>query len=311
MPAGSQPAPMETLSRASLPTDVDVGVVIVGGGFSGLAMAVALERSGHEDFLILERAREVGGSWRENTYPGCACDVPSHLYSFSFALNPDWSSSFSPQPEIQSYLRRVAEDHRLLPHMRFGCELEQAAWDEERRRWRLETSSGTVSARVLITAAGPLSDPAIPDIPGLQDFKGTVFHSATWDHAHDLRGERVAVIGTGASAIQFVPQIQPQMGTLHLFQRTPPWIMPRPDRKLTRLERALYRRAPLARRAMREALYWGVSCTRFPCSAWPSRRRSGSSPGATSAAKSPTLRSGPSSLRPTRRGASASSGRVR
>jgi cation diffusion facilitator CzcD-associated flavoprotein CzcO len=262
MPAGAHPAPIDTPDRASLPTEIDV--VIVGSGFSGLAMAVALERSGREDFLILERAREVGGTWRENTYPGCACDVPSHLYSLSFALNPDWSSTFSPQPEIQAYLRRVAEDHGLLPHVRFGCELEHAAWDDELQRWRLETSSGPVSARVLITAAGPLSEPAIPDIPGLKDFEGTVFHSATWDHEHDLRGERVAVIGTGASAIQFVPQIQPQVGKLHLFQRTPPWIMPRPDRKLTRPERALYRRAPLARRTMRGALYWGRELYAIP-----------------------------------------------
>jgi cation diffusion facilitator CzcD-associated flavoprotein CzcO len=234
----------------------DVDTVIVGSGFSGLAMAVALKRAGREDFLILERAHDVGGTWRDNSYPGCACDVPSHLYSLSFAPNPDWTSTFSPQPEIQSYLQRVAADHHLLPHVRFGCELERARWDEPAQRWRLETAQGPLSARVLITAAGPLSDPAIPDLPGLQNFEGTVFHSATWDHEHDLTGERVAVIGTGASSIQFVPQIQPRVSKLHLFQRTAPWIMPRPDRPLTRFESVLYRRLPLAQRAMRQAIYW-------------------------------------------------------
>jgi cation diffusion facilitator CzcD-associated flavoprotein CzcO len=247
------------------PDDVEaVDIVVVGSGFSGLAMAVALKRSGREDFLVLERAGEVGGTWRDNSYPGCACDVPSHLYSLSFAPNPDWTSTFSPQPEIGAYLRRVAENHHVLPHVRFGCELEQADWDDDAQCWRLHTSRGPLTTRVLVTAAGPLSAPAIPDIPGLADFEGAVFHSATWDHEHDLTGERVAVIGTGASAIQFVPQIQPQVSKLHLFQRTPPWIMPRPDRKLTRFERALYRRVPLAQRAMREAIYWARELFAIP-----------------------------------------------
>jgi cation diffusion facilitator CzcD-associated flavoprotein CzcO len=246
-PRADRPAP--------LPAHVDT--VIVGSGFSGLAMAVALERSGRHHFLVLERARGLGGTWRENSYPGCACDVPSHLYSFSFAPNPDWTSTFSPQPELQAYLRRVAEEHGITPRIRFGCELERARWDEAAQLWRLETSLGALTARVLITAAGPLSEPAIPDIPGLSRFEGTIFHSATWDHEHDLSGERVAVIGTGASAIQFVPRIQPEVSELHLFQRTPPWIMPRPDRTLTRFERGLYRRLPAAQRTMRAMLYWG------------------------------------------------------
>jgi cation diffusion facilitator CzcD-associated flavoprotein CzcO len=239
-------------------------VVIVGSGFSGLAMAIALAGSGREDFLVLERASEVGGTWRDNSYPGCACDVPSHLYSLSFAPNPHWTSTFSPQSEIRAYLRRVAEEHHVLPHVRFGCELEQAEWDDEAGRWLLQTSTGPISARVLITAGGPLSEPAIPEIPGLSAFEGPVFHSARWDHEHDLTGERVAVIGTGASAIQFVPEIQPRVSKLHLFQRTPPWIMPRPDRKLTRFERVLYRRLPLAQRAMREALYWAREAFAIP-----------------------------------------------
>jgi cation diffusion facilitator CzcD-associated flavoprotein CzcO len=216
------------------------------------------------DFVVLERSGDVGGTWRDNAYPGCACDVPSHLYSFSFAPNPDWSSTFSPQSEIQAYLRRVARAEGILPHVRFGCELEEAAWEEESQRWRLRTSSGWLSARVLVAAAGPLSEPAIPDIPGLRDFGGALFHSATWDHDHDLAGERVAVIGTGASAIQFVPRIQPRVEKLHVFQRTPAWIMPRPDRGLTRAERALYRRAPTAQRLMRAAIYWGRELYAIP-----------------------------------------------
>jgi len=258
----SATAPREQIDTPTAAAAPDI--VVVGSGFSGLAMAVALKRSGREDFIVLERAGEVGGTWRDNSYPGCACDVPSHLYSLSFAPNPAWSSTFSPQPEIQDYLQDVAQRQDVLRHVRFGCELEQATWDEGAGRWLLETSSGRLSARVLITAAGTLSEPAIPDIPGLQDFQGAVFHSATWDHDHDLTGERVAVIGTGASAIQFVPQIQPKVGKLHLFQRTPPWIMPRPERKLTRSERILYRRLPAAQRLMREAIYWARELFAIP-----------------------------------------------
>src|SRR5436190_3878287 len=233
------------------------GVAIIGSGFSGLAMAVELKRAGRDDFVVLERAHDLAGTWRDNTYPGCACDVPSHLYSFGFAPNPEWSSTFSPQPEIYAYIRRVAEEQGLLPHVRFGIEVESAEWDDDAALWRLQTSGGELTAKAIASAAGPLSEPAIPDIPGLRDFKGTIFHSATWDHDHDLTGERVAVVGTGASAIQFVPQIQPKVGQLHLFQRTPPWIMPRPDRPITRLERFVYRRFPKLQIAMRNAIYWG------------------------------------------------------
>ena len=240
------------------------GVAIIGSGFSGLAMAVELKRAGREDFVVLERAGDVAGTWRDNTYPGCACDVPSHLYSFGFAPNPEWSSTFSPQPEIYAYIRRVAEEQGLMPHIRFGIEVEQADWDEAAQQWRLTTSGGELTAKAIASAAGPLSEPAIPDIPGLHDFKGTIFHSATWNHDHDLSGERVAVVGTGASAIQFVPQIQPKVAQLHLFQRTPPWIMPRPDRPLTCFEKRLYKRFPKAQIAMRNGIYWGRELFAIP-----------------------------------------------
>src|SRR5436305_2687781 len=203
-----------------LPAQTDVA--IVGAGFSGIAMAVELMRSGRRDFVLLERGPDVGGTWRDNTYPGCACDVPSHLYSFSFAPNPSWSSTFSPQDEIQEYLRAVAREQGVYEHAVFGCEVEEAEWDDEAQRWRIRTSHGELTARAIASAAGPLSEPRLPDLPGLHDFAGAVFHSATWDHDHDLTGERVAVVGTGARAIQIVAQIQPQVARLHLLQRTPP-----------------------------------------------------------------------------------------
>jgi cation diffusion facilitator CzcD-associated flavoprotein CzcO len=219
-------------------------------------MAIELLRDGERDFVLLERADDIGGTWRDNTYPGCRCDVPSHLYSFSFAPNPNWSSTFSPQPEILNYLRDVATRFGVLPHVRFGTELESAEWDEAGACWRLETSQGPIGADVLIAAQGPLSEPLVPDLPGLDSFEGTTFHSATWDHRHRLDGERVAVIGTGASAIQFVPRIQPLVGQMHVFQRTPPWVMPHPNRPMKDWERRLYRRLPAAQLAMRAGIYW-------------------------------------------------------
>src|SRR5688500_17256192 len=174
----------------------DTGIAIVGSGFGGLGMAIRLLQSGVRDFVVLERAGDVGGTWRDNTYPGCACDVQSHLYSFSFAPNPDWSRSFSPQPEIQTYLQRSAREYGILPHVRFHHEVTDARWDDDAQRWRIQTSRGPLTAQVVVMAAGALSDPVIPDLPGLDRFEGRAFHSARWDHAFDLRGKRVAVIGT-------------------------------------------------------------------------------------------------------------------
>jgi len=236
-----------------LPQHADV--VIIGTGFSGLGMAIRMKQAGFEDFIVLERAADVGGTWEANTYPGCQCDVPSHLYSFSFALNPGWSRTYSRQPEIWDYLRRCAREFALIPHIRFNTEATATAWDEEAEVWRVETSRGPISARVLIGGVGPLSQPSIPTIPGLDSFEGTVFHSAEWNHGHDLAGERVASIGTGASAIQYVPKIQPKVGRLHVFQRTPPWILPHSDRPTTPVERRLYRAFPGLQRLVRAGIY--------------------------------------------------------
>ncbi|HEY0098826.1 MAG TPA: NAD(P)/FAD-dependent oxidoreductase [Pyrinomonadaceae bacterium] len=230
-------------------------VAIIGSGFGGLGLAIRLKQAGVEDLVIFERAGDVGGTWRDNTYPGCACDVESHLYSFSFAPNPDWSRSFSPQPEIWEYLKRCARDFGLLPHIRFRHEVREAAWNEAAQHWRIETSQGTYTASVLVMASGALSEPDVPGIKGLENFRGKAFHSARWDHDYDLTGRRVAVVGTGASAVQFVPEIQPKVARLHLFQRTPPWILPRRDRALSARERRLFRRFPLTQRASRAAIY--------------------------------------------------------
>jgi cation diffusion facilitator CzcD-associated flavoprotein CzcO len=230
-------------------------VAIVGSGFSGLGTAIRLKQEGIEDFVVLERAETLGGTWRENTYPGCACDVPSHLYSFSFAPNPEWSRTFSRQPEIWAYLRRVAREHGIDAHIRYRHEVTRASWDAERELWQVETSAGELTATMLVVGAGPLAEPKLPEIEGIEDFEGEIFHSARWDHGHSLEGERVAVIGTGASSIQLIPQIQPKVGKLHVFQRTPPWVTPQRDRPIKGWEQRLYRAFPLAQRLVRGAIY--------------------------------------------------------
>jgi cation diffusion facilitator CzcD-associated flavoprotein CzcO len=235
----------------------DTGVVIIGTGFSGLGMAVQLRRTGRRDFLVLEKADDVGGTWRDNTYPGCACDIQSHMYSFSFEQNPDWTRSYSPQPEIWDYLRRVTDKYRLRDHIRFGAEMTGARWDAEEGRWHLSTRSGDeYVAQFLVSGIGALHIPHIPELPGLPDFKGRTFHSATWDHDYDLRGKKVAVVGTGASAIQFVPRIAPEVASLTLFQRTPPWIMPKPDHEVPAWAKRLFKLVPGAQRAYRDVIYW-------------------------------------------------------
>ena len=233
-----------------------VRVAVVGAGFSGLATGTRLKEEGIEDFVILDRDDGVGGTWWANTYPGCQCDIPSHVYSLSFRLNPDWSRTFSMQPEIQSYLQRVAEEKGLTPHIRLEHEVLSAEWDEAGQRWAIETSQGDLTADVLVAGPGGLSEPKLPVVPGLETFPGPMFHSARWDHDVDLTGKRVAVIGTGASAIQFVPIIQPQVAQMTVYQRTPPWIVPPSDRPIRPLERRLYRRFPGLQRMVRNATYW-------------------------------------------------------
>src|SRR5215207_7332228 len=226
-----------------------VRVAIIGSGFAGLGMAIALRHRGETDFVVLERADDVGGTWRDNHYPGAACDVQSNLYSFSFAPNPDWPRSYSEQPEIQAYLHGVADRFDVRRHVLFGAEVESARWDDADARWHVRTTAGDVRAKLLVSAAGALADPTYPDIPGLSTFEGTVMHSARWDDAHDLTGERVAVIGTGASAVQIVPSIQPVVGSIAVYQRTAPWIVPRTDRPTKGWMRRLYRLVPPLQKA--------------------------------------------------------------
>jgi cation diffusion facilitator CzcD-associated flavoprotein CzcO len=256
VPPGEASASQASASQSGAgPLPGHVRVAIIGGGFGGLGAGIRLRQSGRTDFVILERAGSVGGTWRDNTYPGCACDVPSHLYSFSFAPNPAWSRSFSRQPEIWKYLDDLAERYCLREHIRFATEVTQARWDAGRSCWRLRTSRGDLTADVLISAAGPLSEPSLPDIPGLDTFPGEIFHSARWNHDYDLAGQRVAVVGTGASAIQIVPAIQPLAGHLTLFQRTPAWVMPRRDHRISGAEKWLYRHVPLTQRIARASLH--------------------------------------------------------
>ncbi|GBF06244.1 FAD-dependent pyridine nucleotide-disulfide oxidoreductase [Deinococcus aerius] len=235
-------------------------IAIIGSGFAGLGMAAQLRRHGMEGFVIFERAGEVGGTWRDNTYPGCACDVKSDLYSFSFAPNPEWGHRYARQPEILEYLRRTADEFGLRPHIRFHHEVERAEWDDAEGLWRIRTSGGpdgdnTFTTRVLISGHGPLVEPKWPVIPGLESFSGPRFHSARWDHSVDLRGKRVAVIGTGASAVQFVPEVQKQAARLTVFQRSAPWIMPRMDEPTTERRRALFRRYPALQRLSRQWIF--------------------------------------------------------
>lgn len=236
--------------------------VIVGTGFSGLAMGILLKQAGIHDFTIFEKADDVGGTWRENHYPGAACDVPSHLYSFSFDPYPDWSHAFAPQGEILAYLQRCARKFDILPHVRFRSPVTAAEFDEPSGTWTVRAGAPgqaqVVRARALILGNGGLHVPAIPHIPGLERFQGARFHSACWDHSYDLRGKRVAVIGTGASAVQIVPAIAPQVAHLTVFQRTPPWIVPRPDRPYGPRERWLLRHLPGLQRLYRAGIYWSL-----------------------------------------------------
>ena len=231
---------------------------IIGTGFSGIGAAAQFVQAGFPDVVLFERADEIGGTWRDNTYPGCACDIRSHLYSFSFFANPHWTREFPGQAEIQQYLLRCVDHFDLRRRVVFDAEIAEACWDEVASQWHLTTVSGAeYVVDVLVNATGPLSRPATPHIPGLDRFGGTVFHSARWNHDHSLAGERVALIGTGASAIQIVPEIAPIVEHLDVFQRTAPWVVPRDDGEISAERRRRYARHPLAARAHRAGIYLG------------------------------------------------------
>ncbi|HEV7419222.1 MAG TPA: NAD(P)/FAD-dependent oxidoreductase [Mycobacterium sp.] len=248
---------------------VHTRALIIGTGFSGLGMAIALQRQG-VDFLLLEKADEIGGTWRDNTYPGCACDIPSHMYSFSFEPKPDWRHMWSFQPEIFDYLKGVTDKYGLRRYVRFNSRVDRAHWDDDDQTWHVFTDTGQeYVAQFLVSGAGGLHIPLIPDIEGIDEFRGDTFHSAQWDHDVDLTGKRVAVIGTGASAIQIVPAIVEDVAELHLYQRTPAWVMPRPNNAFPEWTRRMFATVPGARALMRAGIYWiheavGFAMTREP-----------------------------------------------
>jgi cation diffusion facilitator CzcD-associated flavoprotein CzcO len=244
------------------------GIVIIGAGFAGIGMAIALKKAGFHDFVVLDQGDSLGGTWRDNQYPGCACDVPSPLYSYSFELNPSWSRLFAPQQEIWDYLRACARKYGVDGHIRYGRAVEALHWDERGQRWGVETVAtaqagragqdqpDSLLARAVVSAAGAFHVPSYPDVPGRDRFGGASFHSARWDHSCDLAGKRVAVIGTGASAVQFIPEVAGQAARLLVFQRTPPWVHPRPDAAIPARLRGVFRTVPLTARAARDAIYW-------------------------------------------------------
>ncbi|WP_433732050.1 flavin-containing monooxygenase [Nocardia sp. CA-129566] len=232
-----------------------VKTIIIGSGFAGLGLAIRLSQQGRNDYLVLERGSDVGGTWRDNTYPGAACDVPSHLYSYSFALNPNWSRSFSKQGEIQRYIQGVAREYNVLDKHLFNCDVTGARWNNATNLWHIDSTQGSFTADTVVSAVGALCEPALPDIKGINGFEGEIFHSARWNHDADLQGKRVAIIGTGASAIQIVPSIAPDVAHLDVYQRTAPWLLPRFDRPYTLPERLAFRHIPGFQRLSRAAIY--------------------------------------------------------
>jgi cation diffusion facilitator CzcD-associated flavoprotein CzcO len=237
------------------PPGTDVGTAIIGTGFAGLGAAIRLVQDGVDDFVVFERADEVGGVWRENRYPGCACDTASHLYSFSFAPKPDWSRRFAKRDEIFDYLKTCATHFGIRPHIRFGHTVQNASWEGDRLRWRVETSEGTYTARTLVMGVGAHSQPRIPTLPGQERFRGRAFHSAHWPADFDPAGKRIAVVGTGASAVQIVPALQPHAEHLTLFQRTPAWVVPHGDGLIPPAIHQLFERFPDLLRLWRYVLH--------------------------------------------------------
>jgi cation diffusion facilitator CzcD-associated flavoprotein CzcO len=248
---------MSSAASSSRFVSATVPVAIIGAGFAGIGMAIRLKMAGIESFTMFERADEIGGTWRDNTYPGAACDVPSHVYSLSFEPHAGWARKFSPAEEIQAYLLRLVEKWQLRRQLRLRTEIVGARFDDARGLWTLATNGGeTLTARVVVSGVGGLVDPAYPDIPGIERFAGEMFHTARWNHDYDLTRKKVAVIGTGASAVQVVPAIAPNVETLSVFQRTPAWVVPKNDKQYSRAVRRVYARLPLALRASRLVQYW-------------------------------------------------------
>lgn len=250
-------AQIQTKQNKSTTTTLRTQVAIIGGGFGGIAMAIRLLQQGNHDFLILEKANEFGGTWRENRYPGAACDVQSHMYSLSFAPKTDWSKRYAEAPEIFSYIQHVTHEYNLQQYCRFNCEVHTAKYDENNCEWQLQLSEDTtLIAQYVIFASGPLHVPQIPKISGIEKFKGKVFHSSQWDHEYDLTGKNVASIGTGGSAIQYIPEIAPETKKLYVFQRTAAWVIPRDERSYFDLEKTLFKKFDWYRKIHRARLYW-------------------------------------------------------
>jgi cation diffusion facilitator CzcD-associated flavoprotein CzcO len=232
---------------------------IVGAGFGGIIAALELQRTGHRSFVIFERAREVGGVWRENTYPGCACDVRSHLYSIETQPNPDWTESYASQPEILQYLKDVVRRNLLEAHIRFGANVSEARFSEGDACWEIHEGNGSICrVKMLILATGPHSRPRMPSFPGQSTFSGDMFHSAAWDASVKLAGKRVAVVGSGASAVQIIPNIAAEVSRLDVFQRSAPWVLPRGSRKIGPFSQWLFRRVPALQTFAREVIYWAM-----------------------------------------------------
>ena len=237
----------------------DPRIVIVGAGPGGLCMGIKLREAGLENFVILERSGQVGGTWNQNRYPGCACDIPSHLYSFSFDVKRDWSRPYAPQPEILEYMQGIAEKYGLLPFCRFETPVVRATWDDARSKWSLRLDSGeTLEADIVVSAIGMFNSIVLPDVPGLDDFAGTKFHSSRWNWEHSLAGERVGVIGSAASAVQLIPEVAKQAGQVHVFQRTANWVLPKEDAPYTEEQLEHFRTDPDAAKQVREAIFEGI-----------------------------------------------------
>jgi len=251
------PAPKRaTRNKKASQTPVKIDTLIIGAGFAGLGTAIRLKNAGVNDLVILERSDRVGGTWRDNTYPGAACDIPSNLYSYSFAQNPRWSRGFSGSAEILDYIQSLVKDFDLTPHIRFGENVTKLRFDEDAGIWHVATAGGQeYQARAVVFAGGPLSNFSLPKIAGIDDFKGKKIHSAAWDHSYDMTGKRVAVIGTGASGIQIIPELVKTAEFVKVFQRTPAWVIPRMDYETPEWQKKLFAKVPFAQTALRQALY--------------------------------------------------------